>query len=171
LDSPDAFLYQKEHPFQGSDSTLLGTAVHHMLQGNSHLVVYSTVDKRKKQNMQNSSETSKKKHVEGSHHCTMFFQRKIGCDTGEREQNPYVKEVLEGCMFEVPKVIDTGSIQFKGKVDAVKHHKDWGIHCIVEIKTSSMASDLESFRKEAYNRHYDMQAHMYCRLFPITTGA
>ena len=49
LSSPKDFLYYKNNPFKGSNSTLLGTAIHHYLQGNRHLVAFSTIDKRKKE--------------------------------------------------------------------------------------------------------------------------
>jgi len=97
LDSPDAFLYQKEHPFQGSDSTLLGTAVHHMLQGNSHLVVYSTVDKRKKTEYAEflrdfeEKNTSKEAII-----VPCSFREKLDAIQENASKNPYVKEVLEG---------------------------------------------------------------------------
>ena len=49
---------------------------------------------------------------------------------------------------------------YKGKVDIYdKHTKTIG-----EIKTSSKAVDLKSFRKEAYSRDYDLQAAMYLQM-------
>lgn len=51
-------------------------------------------------------------------------------------------------------------LPYKGKVDI--YNKD--MSHIGEIKTSSKATDLKSFRKEAYSRDYDLQAAMYLHM-------
>jgi len=167
LDSPAAYIYNKQNPFTGNDSTLLGTAVHHILQGNSHLVINCPIDKRKRKEYEEWLRMLQEtKHQEEE---TIIVPnaiwQKLEQIKESIEANANIKDVLYECVFEIPKKGGYNGVVVKGKADA------FNPNCfrIIEIKTSSLATDLTSFREEAVDRHYDVQADLYCKLYGATS--
>ena len=71
-------------------------------------------------------------------------------------EHPQATKMIEGCTFETPFIFEYNGVSLKGKADG---HKNGAV---IEIKTSSMAQDYESFKREARNRDYDLQATLYC---------
>ena len=162
LDSPQTFLYYKSKPFQGSDSTLLGTAVHNYFQGNKHLITYSIVDKRKKAEYEEFEKNFRSLAGEDGIIVPKSFEEKINAVMSNLNKNTNATNLLDGCKFEEPFLFEIGGISLKGKVDGIKKDR------IVEIKTSSMATDAHEFRREAYNRDYDLQAYLYCQAAKVS---
>jgi len=153
LDSPKDFLYYKEHPFEGSPSTLLGTAIHHYLQGNRHLVGVSPVSRVKKkefkefEDMFMESTQGEGIIVPSSMEHTLLTIYKNFTDS------PH-STLFEGCENEKEFILE-GDFPYKGKGDLYQPIR------LGEIKSSSRATDATSFRWEALERHYDLQAYMY----------
>lgn len=155
LDSPQVFKYFKENPFKGSDSTLLGTTIHHYLQGNKHLVAFNAVDKRKKEEYAEFETLFREVAGEEGIIVPKSFEEKVSCIMKNFNDNPGAIRILNGCEIEIPFLLTFNDVTLKGKVDGFR--KD----TIAEIKTTSMAQDLDSFRKEALFRDYDLQAFLY----------
>lgn len=65
--------------------------------------------------------------------------------------------------FEVAFKTKYKGMPYKGKVDVLDGKN------LTEIKTSSKAIDLKTFRKEAYSRDYDLQAAMYLYMTKANT--
>lgn len=164
LESPKTFLYYKNKPFQGSTSTLLGTAVHHYLQGNRHLVTFSIVDKRKKEEYARFEQEFFELAGDEGIIVPKSFEDKINNIMVNFNSNAKAVQLVEGCTFEAPYFFEVNGINLKGKVDGVG--KDY----LLEIKTSSQATTSLEFQEEAKDRHYDMQAYMYGLAHYKTTG-
>jgi hypothetical protein len=160
LKSPKDFLYYKEKPFSGSTASLLGTCIHHYLQGNRHLVAFSPYPKLKK-------------HIEATEEFERNFRSTI--DIGEEgvivpksfepklnaiaknfNEHRLASKLLSTCEFEKAYLFEINGLPLKGKVDGV------GPNGVVEIKSSSQATTFEEFKAEAEERDYDLQAAMYC---------
>ena len=156
LESPSVYLYYKNSPFKGSDSTLLGTAVHHYIQSNKHLVAFSVVDKRKKEEYAAFERDFRESAGEEGIIVPASFEEKITSIMRNFNEHPQATKMIEGCTFETPFIFEYNGVSLKGKADG---HKNGAV---IEIKTSSMAQDYESFKREARNRDYDLQAALYC---------
>lgn len=155
LESPKAFFYQKEKPFTGSEATRLGTAVHHLLQGNKHMVGFPTMTRaRRTEYAEFESDFIKKNGPEsvllGGASKEKFFNIE-----GAILANPKIAKVLKNCVFEPAFIGQGGIVEVRGKIDGVTEDS------IVEIKTTYKGCDAESFRETVYARHYDLQAYMY----------
>lgn len=161
LESPQAFLYNKQNPFKGSSATLLGTCVHHYLQGNRHLVTFSIVDKRKKEEYAKFEKEFMDMAGEEGLIVPLSLEAKINEIMKNANANPKVAAALDNAVFEEPYFYEYDDIQFKGKMDAVLPLPPIGPKPISEIKTSSQATTALEFQREAYDRDYDMQAYMY----------
>jgi hypothetical protein len=162
LDSVDSFKHHKEKPFMGSLYTLLGTAVHHYIQGNRHLVTVCPIDGRKKKELDKFTEDWLELKTDPEAILVpVGFGPKLEVISKNIQENVYLPTILEGCEFEVPCQATLDGVPVKGKCDAF--NKD--IKVLVEIKTSSKANNLETFREEAYERHYDLQAALYFKLY------
>lgn len=156
LESPAVYLYYKGAPFKGSDSTLLGTTIHHYLQGNKHLVAFSIIDKRKKEEYAAFEKEFKEAAGEEGIIVPASFEEKILSIMKNYNDHPQAPKMLAKCTFETPFIFEYNGVFLKGKADG---HREG---TVVEIKTSSMAQDHESFKREAKNRDYDLQAALYC---------
>lgn len=163
LESPQAFIRNKETPFEGNDSTRLGTAVHHLLQGKDHLVTICPIDKRKKKEYEEwfNAYTELNPEEEAIILSASFGERYDEIKKNVQE-NKFIKDLLEEAEFEIPAKMYYGGFEIKGKADAVIFKKN----TLVEIKTSALSADVNSFREEACKRHYDLQAALYCKLYP-----
>jgi len=146
LTSVSAFLKAEASPFTGNEFTLLGTAIHNVLQGARHLNQYEPYKKK-------SSDKDDLIVVPTS------FKEKLDSVWENLRDCPDVLEIVTDTKvkFEVPYIATFKSLKYKAKLDIVLPGS------IGEIKTSSKANTLELFRKEAESRDYDLQAAMYLR--------
>lgn len=154
-DGPKTFLYYKNKPFKGSDATLLGTTIHHYLQGNKHLVAFSVIDKRKKEEYAKFQEEFMQLAGDEGIIVPKSFEEKVSNVMANLNGNAKALQLLQDCTYETPYFFEIDGIDLKGKVDGVNHEY------MLEIKTSSQATTADEFREEAKDRHYDMQAAMY----------
>jgi hypothetical protein len=156
LDSPKDFLYYKQKPFTGSDSTLLGEAIHHYLQRNRHLVTFNYIDKRKKEEY--AAFEADFRRIAGDEGLILpkSMEEKIEQIMKNINEHEAIQRILSDPIeFEAPFLFDIDGIKVKGKCDILTPTY------VGEIKTSSQAKSLEQFRYEAKSRHYDMQAALY----------
>lgn len=162
LDSPKIYQHYKNKPFTGSSATLLGTAIHHYLQGNKHLVAFSVIDKRKKEEYAKFQIEFMELAGEEGIIVPKSFEEKTAFIMKNLNENEVALRLLGNCQFEVPYLFDLGGIPLKGKVDGVygQAQSDTPGY-LLEIKTSSQATTALEFKEEAKERHYDMQAAMY----------
>lgn len=165
LESVESFKHHKEKPFTGSIYTLLGTAVHHYLQGNRHLVTVCPIDGRRKKELEKFIEDWESLKVDEE-----AIMVPVGCGPkleaimANAQSNQYVAGILgEESEYEVPVTMTINGVEVKGKCDILQRQ----YNRIIEIKTSSKATNLESFREEAYDRHYDLQAALYLKLYEV----
>ncbi len=158
LDSPQSFLHFKAKPFKGSDASLLGTTIHNYLQGNKHLVAFNhikrTTKKAKEEYLAFEEEFRSRVGEEGIL-VPGTFEPIVNSIMTNYNSNTQATALMDGCQYEVPYFFKVNDMDFKGKVDAV------GPDRMVEIKTSSQATNALEFREEATERHYDLQAAMY----------
>jgi len=155
LDSPKVFKYYKEKPFKGSNATLLGTAIHHYLQGNRHLVAISKIDKRKKEEYLKFETEFRDLAGDEGIIVPASFEVTLNSIMTSLNSNKEVAGLLEGLEFEVPLLAEYKGMKYKAKVDGV------GSDYLLEIKSSSQATNAKEFKEEAEDRHYDLQAAMY----------
>lgn len=160
LKGPEEYFYQKQFPFQGSPSCLLGTAIHNYLQGNRHLVAISRISRlKKKEFAEFESDFMEATNYEGII-VPLSFEEKLEHVMINFNDHLHASEILKECKYEIPFLFEFNGVKMKGKVDGISEKN------IVEIKTSSMAKTVDDFRNEAYVRDYDLQAFLYC----IATG-
>lgn len=161
LSSVHEFLHFKENPFKGNSSTLLGTAVHHYLQGNQNLVLVNDFSRTTKEGKAKFAEFVENLPSDG------VILTKAQGDTLQSIYKNFLNsqkcvDILKDCVFEVPHVInieiDGSMVPVKGKVDAVNIEEGY----IVEIKTSGAFFNIDEFREGSKQMHYDMQAALYC---------
>lgn len=147
LSSVSAFIRAEETPFTGNEYTLLGTAIHNYLQGCKNLVKFEPYIK---------CEIDSEDLIV----VPQSFKEKLDSILENLRNHAEVRSILESptVKFEVPYLGKFKSLEFKSKLDIVVNLQRVG-----EIKTSSKANSLEIFRKEAYERHYDLQAAMYLK--------
>lgn len=159
LESPKSFLYYKEKPFQGSTSSLLGTCIHHFIQGNRHLVAFSNLSKIKKnaEAIKEFEDNFRQTSGEDGIIVPASFEPKINSIMKNVNENSKVSKLLDKCEFEKAFLFEIDGVKLKGKVDGIS--KDY----LLEIKSSSQATNALEFKEEAYDRNYDMQAYMYLR--------
>lgn len=156
LDSPKDFLYYKEKPFTGSDSTLLGTAIHHYLQRNRHLVTFNYTDKRKKEEYAAFEAEFRAIAGEDGIILPKSMEEKIEQIMKNINDHEGIQRILsDPITFEAPFMTEIQGVMVKGKCDILTPTY------VAEIKTSSQAKSLDQFRYEAKSRHYDMQAALY----------
>lgn len=155
LTSPKDFLYYKSNPFKGSNSTLLGTAIHHYLQGNRHLVAFSVIDKRKKEEYAQFVKDFNELSGDEGIIVPASFEKTLNAIMKNVNDNPKVLKLLNECQFEVPVIAECLGIKYKAKVDGL------GEDYVLEIKSSSRATNAQEFKDEALERDYDLQANMY----------
>lgn len=157
LESPQSFLHYKEKPFQGSTSSLLGTCIHHYLQGNRHLVAFNALPKIKKnaEALKEFEENFRALTGEDGVIVPSSFEPKISSIVKNFNENDKAFNILSQCEFEKAFLFEINGVPLKGKIDGVSSNY------IVEIKSSSQATSLVDFKEEAYDRNYDMQAYMY----------
>ena len=156
------FLYYKSKPFQGSDSTLLGTAIHNYFQGNRHLVAFNNIlrtSKERKLEYIEFEKTFKEMAGEEGIIVPKSFEEKINAVMLNYNENKQAIDLMNECVFEEPFLFEYNGVQLKGKLDANKTEKS----SVVEIKTSSMATNAYEFKREAYDRDYDLQAFLYLK--------
>lgn len=166
-DGPKAFLYYKNKPFKGSDATLLGTAIHHYLQGNRHLVAINNTPKIGKAGKEAYAKFEEEfKSLAGDEGIIVpkSFEEKISTIMVNYNSNAKAIQLVEECEFEKPYFFKVDGVDLKGKVDGVSKKY------LLEIKTSSQATTAYEFKNEAEDRHYDMQAYMYGHAHYHTTG-
>lgn len=160
LDSPQTFLYYKSKPFQGSDSTLLGTCIHHYIQGNRHLVAFNKIKRTSKERKEEYAEFERTfKEAAGEEGILVpdSFEEKINSVMLNFNENAIATALVEDCIFEEPFLFEYNGVSLKGKLDGNKTFK----RAVIEIKTSSMATTAYEFKREAYDRDYDLQAFLY----------
>ncbi len=160
LSSVGEFKYLKENPFKGNNATLLGTAVHHYIQGEQKLVFVNDFNRTTKEGKEKYTEFMANLPSDG------IILTKTQGETLEKIYKNFLNskkcvEILKGCEFELPFImpfnIDGKDIKIKGKLDAVNVTEGY----TVEIKTSSAYSNIEEFREGSKQMQYDMQAALY----------
>lgn len=155
LTSIKAFKYQKENPFKGSNSTLLGTAIHNYLQGNKHLVAFSIIDKRKKEEYAKFVEEFRELAGEDGIIVPASFEKTLQMIMQSVNESTNLHKLLDNVEIEVPAVTKYKELEYKSKIDGL------GEDYVLEIKSSSQATTAKEFQEEAFERHYDLQAAMY----------
>jgi hypothetical protein len=158
LESPAIYWHYKEKPFKGSPSALLGTCVHHYLQGNKHLVAFNYLNRIKKNEeeiLKQEKEFFEKVGSEGVI-APGSFQEKLEKIEQNFLNNKTAISLLKGSVFEKAFLFEINEVGLKGKVDFITENNE-----IVEIKTSGQATDVNAFREEALQRNYDLQAYFY----------
>lgn len=167
-DGPKTFLYYKNKPFTGNNNTLMGTAVHHYLQGNRHLVAINNFPKIGKAGKEAYAKFEEEFLAMAGDEAIIVpksFEEKLEAIMSSFNNNLKCAQLLDGCEYETPYFFEIDGVKLKGKPDGVKKNQ-----YIVEIKTSSQATNIEEFREEAKDRHYDMQAYAYIEAHYQTTG-
>lgn len=156
LKGPKEYFYYKETPFKGNVATDFGTAIHHLLQGNKHLIGFC--------NRTNKTAFTEyeKIHMEtvGEEGIILSLSYKDKFEAIEKafRNEIQIPEIVSLFAYEVALEAMVEDVRIKGKVDGLANGS------ILEIKTYGQGSGLEDFRRIAYSRHYDMQAYMYCML-------
>lgn len=166
-DGPKNFLYYKNKPFKGSDASLLGTTVHHYLQGNRHLVAFNNFPKIGKAGKEAYAKFEAEfKELAGEEGIIVpkSFEEKVSTIMANYNSNAKAVQLVEACAFETPYFFKVDGVDLKGKVDGVNHEY------MLEIKTSSQAFTRQEYKEEAEERHYDMQAAMYLYAHEQNTG-
>ncbi len=157
LDSPIAFNHYKNKPFKGSTATLLGTCIHHYLQGNRHLVTFSELAKTKKNEEAIKEFERLFFELAGEEGIIVpkSFEPKLNTIMKNFNENKKAVQFVNQCKFEEPFLFDFNGVPLKGKVDGISDN------FVLEIKSSSQATTQEEFAQEARERDYDMQAYFY----------
>jgi len=157
LESPQTFIHYKEKPFKGSPATLLGTSIHHYLQGNKQLVAFQNLPKLKKNEKENKKFEEDFRKIAGEDGIIVpkAFEEKLLSIEKNFNENKQAVRLLSQCEFEKPYLFTINGVDLKGKIDGVAPEY------ILEIKSSSQATTAEEFKKEALERDYDMQAYFY----------
>jgi hypothetical protein len=171
LKNPKDYFFYKENPFKGNSSTTLGTAVHHLIQGQPDLVRVNEINRTTKVGREEyaiwEEEFKKTTHNEG---VIITKSQKDALDKcmDSFRNNIQASRLLDGCEFEQPLILkdDFSKIQVKGKIDCI----DFVTNKIVEIKTSSALTTAKDFSEGAKDMAYDMQAWMYCEMARQATG-
>jgi hypothetical protein len=160
LESPAIYWHYKEKPWKGSPAALLGTCVHHYLQGNKNLVEFnylSRIKKNEEEILRQEQEFIAKVGSEGII-APGSFKEKLDRIEENFLANKMAVSLLQECEFEKAFLFELNGVPMKGKLDGLKSNPDIET---VEIKTSSQATDVSLFREEAYEANYDMQAYLY----------
>lgn len=169
LKNPKDYFFYKENPFKGNSSTTLGTAVHHLIQGQPELVRVNEINRTTKVGREEyaiwEAEFKEKTHNEG---VIITKSQKEALDKcmDSFKNNIQAVNILEGCDFEQPLIMNVSGITIKGKLDcfSVSDKK------IVEIKTSSALTTAKDFSEGGKDMCYDMQAWMYQEMVRQSTG-
>lgn len=166
LKSPKAFLDAKSKPFTGNSATLLGTAVHHFIQNNAHLVYFKSDEKGKeaKAESEKLQEEFLKANPDGMI-ISEIYRERIETIYNNCITDPRVKQILDKCEYEIPfngvdslVYADNERVNLKGKVDG------YNIGFLMDIKTTSQGVTTKEFRETVKNLHYDFQASLYLLL-------
>ncbi len=157
LESPNTYKYYKDKPFTGNAASLLGTCIHHYIQGNRHLVAFNELSKTKKNAEANQEFEKNFRDSAGEDGIIVpkSFEPKLQTIMKNFNDNIHATSLIDGCTFEKAYLFDLHGVPLKGKLDGV------GNDYVVEIKSSSQATNAKEFKEEALMRHYDMQAFMY----------
>jgi hypothetical protein len=162
LDSPDTFTHYKNQPFKGSPSTVLGTAVHHYIQGNQKLVAVNEINRASAQGKKDYAALEKEFLQDTKNEgviITKSTKEKLDLIYASYLKNKTAVRLISLCDYEVPFITHVEGIEVKGKLDGVMRDKKG----IVEIKTTSKEVDVNTFRDTAQSSHYDAQAALYQR--------
>lgn len=159
---PHDFLHFKSKPFKGSAASLLGTCIHHVIQGNKHLIEYTTLTNTKKneEELRALKDDLYKRVGEEGILVPETFKEKLTLIEQNFLKNSAATGLMAKCDVETAYSFVLNGVPFKGKVDGVSKRNE-GIPFVLEIKSSSQAVTVSEFREEAYERDYDMQAAMY----------
>lgn len=155
LKSSKDYFYQKTNPFKGSNSTLLGTAIHNYLQGNRHWVAFSIIDKRKKEEYAKFESDFREMAGEDGIIVPKSFEKTLEMVMKSANDSANVMKLINNVQIEVPVVADYKGLKYKAKVDGL------GDDYVLEIKSSSQATTAQEFKDEGDERNYDLQAAMY----------
>ena len=157
LESAQDYKYYKAKAFKGNAATLLGTCVHHYIQGNQHLVAFQPYPALKKNAELIAKFEEKFRELAGEDGIIVpkALEEKLLLIHKNFKEHPLATKLIEGCEIEKAFLFNIDGVALKGKVDGIKGNS------IVEIKSSSGAKSQMEFKEEAKERHYDMQAFMY----------
>ncbi len=147
LVSPTEYLKQKETPFTGNRSTNFGTACHHILQRNKHLVrLYEDDEQLNDPDL-----------PEGTVFVDDEEMDKLKVIVKNFKANKEAVKLIKGVEFETPYVMDyLPGLSIKGKLDFLKKSSHFG-----DFKTTAKKTDREDFKKTISYWHYDLQAYLY----------
>jgi len=157
LESPKIFQYYKEKPFKGSAATLMGTCVHHFIQGNRHLVAFNELSKTKKNAEAIAEFEQSFRAIAGDEGIIVpkSFEPKLNQIMTNFNSNAQAVKLIDKCVFEKAYIFQINGVDFKGRIDGV------GDDFVLEIKSSSQATTATEFKESAIDSDYDMQAYMY----------
>jgi PDDEXK-like uncharacterized protein DUF3799 len=163
LESPIKFQYYKDKPFTGNASTDLGTAVHHYLQKNKHLIHYKVkVDKK----IINTEEDPNFMFIKSNPDGIILLptaEEKILTIVSNYEKNEKAVKILMPCDYEIgfKNTLKTSCgrhLVLKGKVDG--YHAQY----LVDIKTTRHELDIKTLKGLVDSSNYDLQAALYLHL-------
>ena len=158
LDSPLEYYRQKATPFKGNSATDLGTAVHHYLQGNRHLVAVNPFKTTASPGFDEWKVEFIAKVGDEGIIITKSAEEKVNAIMTNFNANPFAIQLMEESEHEVPFFFEYNGVKMKGKVDGFTK----GLKRVVEIKTTGSCEDAWSFKQNAViAKHYDMQAYGY----------
>ncbi len=121
LDSPTTFKHYKDKPFKGSPATLLGTAIHHYLQGNRHLVAFSHLIKIKKnaEAIKEFEDNFRLSAGEDGIIVPAAFEEKINAIMKNFNENSQAVSLVGQCEFEKAYLFEINGVKLKGKADGM----------------------------------------------------
>ncbi|MGN1120312.1 MAG: PD-(D/E)XK nuclease-like domain-containing protein [Oscillospiraceae bacterium] len=169
-DSPEKFIYRREHPEPPTEALIFGQALHmSVLQPelyDDNFIVAPDVDRRTKAGKEIWNSFTDK--IKGQTVITYDMHDKIERMTAKLNSNEYAAKLLNGIREEPVFWVDalTGE-ECKCRPDCVSVIN--GMDFIVDIKTASNA-DTETFMKHALKYGYHLQAAMYSEGLKAATG-
>ena len=165
LESPIEWQRNKDTPFKGSPATDLGTAIHHYIQGNKHLVAVHPFSTKKSVGYAEWEADFFERVGSDGIVITPSLEAKVMAIMSNFNANSNAIALIEFGICEVPFLFELSGMKFKGKTDFTFP----STKKIVEIKSTGSCEDAWSFHENAViAKHYDMQAFMYLEGIGVT---
>ena len=156
LDSPLEYRRNKVTPFTGSAATLLGTAIHHYLQGNRHLVAINPYKSTASEGFGEFKESFMESVGEDGVILPKSAEEKLNAIMMNFNANSFACDLMSKVEHEVPMFFEFNGVKLKGKGDG----HITGL--VSEVKSTGSCEDAWQFKQNAViAKHYDLQAFMY----------
>lgn len=160
LDSPEKYFELKRKPFEGNSATLLGTAIHHYIQGNRHLVLFASKARKATAELIVEFEAQFPDGVV----VPPSYEETINIVMTNLNSNSAATRLLDLAQVETPYIGVVDGLEIKGKLDVEAETY------IADIKTTSLGIEKDSFSQNLRDMHYDLQAALYQELVFQNTG-